>query len=62
MRTAVITVTPGDSVENAARLMLQHKIGGLPVTADGGLVGIVTMTDVVRGFLRVVRATERMDG
>jgi acetoin utilization protein AcuB len=28
MRTGVITVTPGDSVEKAARLMLEHKIGG----------------------------------
>ena len=63
MRTGVITVISGDSVENAARLMLKHKIGGLPITADGKLVGIVTMTDIVRAFLRVVRATEQiMDG
>lgn len=63
MRTGVITVTPGDSVENAARLMLEHKIGGLPVTTDGQLAGIVTMTDIVRAFLRIVRATEQiMDG
>ncbi|MBV8361489.1 MAG: CBS domain-containing protein [Deltaproteobacteria bacterium] len=63
MRTGVITVISGDSVENAARLMLEHKIGGLPITADGKLVGIVTMTDIVRAFLRVVRATEQiMDG
>ena len=63
MRTGVITVMPSDSVESAARLMLEHKIGGLPVTADGKLVGIVTMTDIVRSFLRVVQATEQiMDG
>jgi len=63
MRTGVITVTPGDNVEKAARLMLEHKIGGLPVTTDGKLAGIVTMTDVVRAFLRVVQATEQnMDG
>jgi CBS domain-containing protein len=35
MRTRVITIMPADSVENAARLMLEHKIGGLPVTAEG---------------------------
>jgi acetoin utilization protein AcuB len=58
MRTGVITVTTGESVEDAARLMLKHKIGGLPVTADGKLAGIVTMTDIVRAFLRVVHATE----
>jgi acetoin utilization protein AcuB len=63
MRTGVITVTTGDSVQNAARLMLEHKIGGLPVTEDGKLAGIVTMTDIVRAFLRVVRAAEHiMDG
>jgi acetoin utilization protein AcuB len=60
MRTAVITVMPTDSVEKAAHLMLEHKIGGLPVTAEGKLVGIVTMTDVVRAFLRVVRAAEEI--
>jgi acetoin utilization protein AcuB len=60
MRTVVITVTPADSVEKAARLMLEHKIGGLPVTAEGKLAGIVTMTDVVRAFLRVVRAAEEI--
>jgi acetoin utilization protein AcuB len=63
MRTGVITVTPTDNVERAARLMLKHKIGGLPVTTDGELAGIVTMTDVVRAFLRVLQATEHiMDG
>jgi CBS domain-containing protein len=40
--------------------MLQHKIGGLPVTVNGQLTGMVTMTDVVRAFLRVVRATEQI--
>lgn len=63
MRAEVITATPADTVENAARLMLKHKIGGLPVTAEGKIAGIVTMTDVVRAFLRVVQATEQiMDG
>jgi acetoin utilization protein AcuB len=63
MRTGVITVTPGDSVEKAARLMLEHKIGGLPVIADGKLAGIVTVTDILRAFLRVIQATEHiMDG
>jgi acetoin utilization protein AcuB len=63
MRPEVITATPADSVESAARLMLKHKIGGLPVAADGKLAGIVTMTDIVKAFLRVLEATEHiMDG
>lgn len=57
MRTEVITATTADSVESAACLMLKHKIGGLPVTEEGKLAGIVTMTDIVRAFLRVVQAT-----
>jgi len=60
MRTGVITVTPTYSVEDAARLMLKHKLGGLPITEDGKLVGIVTMTDIVSAFLRVVQATSRI--
>jgi acetoin utilization protein AcuB len=63
MRTPIITVTPEDKVETAAHLMVEHKIGGLPVVADGKLIGIVTTTDVLRAFLRVLQATEQiMDG
>jgi acetoin utilization protein AcuB len=57
MRSAVVTVSASDSVEDAARLMLKHKVGGLPVVEGGKLVGIVTMTDIVKGFLRLVEAT-----
>jgi acetoin utilization protein AcuB len=63
MRSEVIIATAADTVESAARLMLKHKIGGLPVTVDGKLAGIVTMTDIVKAFLRVLQATEQiMDG
>ena len=41
------TVTPRMSVEDAARLMIEHKIGGLPVVEDGQLVGVITTTDVL---------------
>ena len=57
MRTALVTVTPHNTVEDAARLMLKHKIGGLPVVVDGKLVGIVTTTDLLRAFLAVVAGT-----
>jgi len=63
MRTALITVTPYNTVEDAARLMLKHKIGGLPIIAEGKLVGIVTTSDLLKAFLVVVKATaEIMDG
>ena len=57
MRTSLITVTPYDAVEDAALLMLKHKIGGLPVVAEGRLVGIVTTTDLLKALLNVVKAT-----
>jgi acetoin utilization protein AcuB len=60
MRTALITVTPHNTVEDAARLMLKHKIGGLPIVAAGRLVGIVTTTDLLRAFLIVVKSTEEI--
>jgi acetoin utilization protein AcuB len=51
-----MTVTPKQTVEDAARLMIAHKIGGLPVVEDGKLLGVVTTTDVLRAFLNVERA------
>jgi acetoin utilization protein AcuB len=54
MRTHLVTVTPYNTVEDAARLMLNHKIGGLPIVADGKLVGIVTTTDLLKAFLQVI--------
>lgn len=57
MQTALVTIAPEDTVEEAARLMLKHKIGGLPVVADGTLAGIVTTSDLLAAFLRVLQAT-----
>src|SRR5271166_1479884 len=52
------TVTPRMSVEDAARLMIEHKIGGLPVVENGKLVGILTTTDVLKAFLKVEAAAQ----
>src|SRR5579863_8286865 len=60
MRTSLITVTPYNTVEDVGRLMLKHKIGGLPIVADGRLVGIITTTDLLKGFLNVVHATNEI--
>jgi len=49
MSRDVVTVEPEATILNAARLMLQRKISGLPVaTAAGELVGIVTEGDFLR--------------
>ena len=43
-----ITVTPTTTIGRAAQLMLEHKIGGLPVVENGRLVGILTESDIFR--------------
>jgi acetoin utilization protein AcuB len=40
--------------------LLKHKIGGLPIVADGKLVGIVTTTDLLRAFLQVVAGANQI--
>lgn len=54
MSWAVISVRPGASIRDAARLMYQRKIGALPVVKNDRLVGILTETDVIRTFVEVV--------
>ena len=58
MTRAVITIASGFPVEEAARLMIQEKIGALPVTEGGRLVGILTETDVLALFVRAMGAGE----
>ena len=43
-----ITISPDAPIAEAARLMLQYKIGGLPVVEYDELVGIITETDLCR--------------
>lgn len=52
MTTAVIIIGPDLEAREAARLMLEHKIGALPVLDGEHLIGIVTETDVLRAFAR----------
>jgi len=49
-----ITISPDATIEEAARLILEHKISGLPVVEDDKLVGIITETDFCR--LLIVQA------
>lgn len=48
MREDPVTIEPGAEVAAAASLMVEHRIGCLPVIEGGKLVGIVTETDLVR--------------
>lgn len=54
MTCDVITVSPETSVEEAARIINDHKIGGLPVVEEDILVGIITETDLLELFIEVM--------
>ncbi len=53
MSAPPITIAPDATVEEAARVMADRKIGCLPVLEDDQLLGIVTETDVLRYFAGV---------
>ena len=64
MLKSPITVTPDTKVEEAARLIYEHKIGGMPVLEDGKLVGVITMLDLISAFLSMLgllRTSSRLD-
>jgi acetoin utilization protein AcuB len=58
MTKDVITVTEDVPLEEAARIMVDNKVGGLPVMRDGDLVGIITETDLFKVFLEMLGARE----
>lgn len=56
MAKEVITTTEDATIEEAARIMADNKIGGLPVLRDDRLVGIITETDLFNIFLEMLGA------
>jgi acetoin utilization protein AcuB len=54
MSTNVMTVFPDCPLEEAASLMVEHKIGSLPVVENGRVVGIITETDIFEQFAAVL--------
>ena len=54
-----MTVSPESLTLDAARLLLEHKIGGLPVVDNGKLVGIVTTSDLLRSILDMQTAQSK---
>jgi predicted transcriptional regulator len=47
MTTSVISVSPEESVDEAARLLTFHDVSGLPVCAGGKVVGVVSEADLI---------------
>lgn len=51
----VITISPEAGIEEAGKLMLEKKIGCLPVIEDGNLVGPITEADILRYYVESKR-------
>lgn len=58
MTRNVMTVTEDAPLEEAARLMADNRIGGLPVLRGDALVGIITQTDIFHIFLEMLGGRE----
>jgi len=59
MTKEVISIEEDTPLEEAARIMVDNKIGGLPVVRNGTLVGIITETDLFKIFLELLGAREK---
>jgi acetoin utilization protein AcuB len=53
MTQVVKTISPEVAIERAARILVEQKIGALPVVSGGRPIGIVTSSDVMRAFLEL---------
>jgi len=58
MTRDVRTVDENTPIEEAARIMADNKIGGLPVMREGRVVGLITETDLFRILLELMGARE----
>jgi|YNPBryantNP2012_1023418.scaffolds.fasta_scaffold27279_2 acetoin utilization protein AcuB len=59
MTSKVITTTEDTPLEEAARIMADYRIGGLPVMQEERLVGIITETDLFKAFLQLLGGRRR---
>ena len=59
MRKDVLTVDSDCPIEEAARIMADNKVGGLPVMDGKKVVGIITETDLFKIFLELMGAREK---
>jgi CBS domain-containing membrane protein len=58
MRTDLKTIGPDDSLENAAKVLLNHKYGCLPVVDQRILVGILTEADFLKLTIQLLEALD----
>jgi acetoin utilization protein AcuB len=56
MTKKVVCVDQETPIEEAARIMADKKIGGVPVVSNGNVVGMITETDLFKIFLELMGA------
>ena len=54
MKHPVLTVGPDAPIEKAATLMADHKVSGLPVVRGNDVLGILTITDILKAFVEIL--------
>lgn len=59
MTTDPVTVASEEPVEAAARVLVEHNVGCVPVVDDGELVGIVTASDLLRSYVELMVGREK---
>ena len=59
MAKKVVTVEQDTPIEEAARIMADRKIGGVPVISGENVVGIITETDLFKIFLELMGARQK---
>jgi len=58
MKRAPITATPNHRFKDVVRLMVENKIGAVPIVSAGRLVGIVSELDALRCLLQILDLVE----
>ncbi len=54
MTRSPMTISPDAPLKDAVRILCEKKFGALPVVEAGALIGIITETDMLRAFLKIL--------
>ncbi len=55
------TVEPNTPAIRAAEILLLHKFGALPVVEDNHVVGIITVSDILKSYIDLLKQAERIE-
>ncbi|KMP12131.1 hypothetical protein UR09_01765 [Candidatus Nitromaritima sp. SCGC AAA799-A02] len=62
MKRGLITIGPEQRAADAAAIMAKRKIGALPVVQKEKLIGIITATDILKAFVKLMNDIENVVG